>query len=202
MLTNNPPRPEALLSTEYESSSLPVLVWPDPRLSQKCEDVAPEEFNDQLRSFVASMFRTMTEQRGVGLAAPQVGILKNIITIDIPLEEQLPTQGTETPDVRSVNRPFVLINPELVEVSDEMFTWSEGCLSVPGYYEDRARPQQIVVNALNDNGHKHTTVFQGLHAFAIQHEIDHLEGKVFVDGLSRLKQDRIKKKMLKFARRR
>lgn len=197
---NNPPRPNAILSTEYQAIQLPIVLWPDKRLSRTCEDVT--EFDDQLRSFVASMLVTMKAEAGLGLAAPQVGINKNILAIDIPLSMQKPTTGTETPEVESVYRPFVVINPKILEVDEKMFKWEEGCLSVPGYFEDRERPWRIVVEYFNDDGRKHTTEFTNLFAFAIQHEMDHLEGKVFVDGLSRLKQDRVKKKMIKTLNRR
>jgi peptide deformylase len=201
-MINDPPRPNALLDSQYISAAfeLPVVVWPDKRLTQKCEEVT--EFDDQLRTFVASMIATMRKEDGVGLAAPQVGILKNIITIDIPMQRQLPSQGTETPSYESVERPFVLINPKITDTDEKPFAWREGCLSVPGYYEDRERPWRIVVEYFNDDGKKYTHEFTNLFAFAIQHEIDHLEGKLFIDDLSRLKLDRIRKKITKTLNRR
>jgi len=179
---------------------MPIVLWPDKRLKQECEDVT--EFDDQVRHLVASMIATMKARDGVGLAAPQVALPANVITIDIPMERRLPSQGTETPSYEPVSSPFVLINPKIIAADEKMFSWSEGCLSVPGYYEDRDRPWRIVVEYFNDDGKKYTNEFTNLFAFAIQHEIDHLEGKVFVDGLSRLKQDRIRKKMVKTLNRR
>ena len=201
---NQPPRPKSILSTEYaeNASALPVIYWPDKRLEMPCQDVEESEFDDELKTFVVSMLMTMSAEDGVGLAAPQVGVLKNIITISIPLEMQLPTQGTETPETQPVESPFVLINPVIAESSIETFKWDEGCLSVPGYFEERERSREIIVDFYNDDGKKHTEMFTGLYAFAIQHEIDHLHGKVFVEGLSRLKQDRIKKKIKKTLNRR
>ena len=202
LIANDPPRPNALLSTQYTDTAfeLPIVMWPDKRLAEQCEDVT--DFDDQVRSLVASMIWTMRARDGVGLAAPQVAILQNIITVDIPLETQLPSTGTETPEYEPVSRPFALINPKIIDADEKMFKWSEGCLSVPGYYEDRERPWRIVVEYFNDDGKKYTREFTNLFAFAIQHEMDHLEGKVFVDDLSRLKKDRIRKKMVKTLNRR
>lgn len=201
-MLNEAPRPTSLLSTEYKAAVLPIIYWPDARLHKKCEDVQDHEFDDALRTVVASMVRTMKENDGIGLAAPQVGVLRNIITIDVPLEQQLPSKGTETPSYQPVSRPFTLINPRIIEEGEQTFTWDEGCLSVPGYFEARQRPKSITVEYRNDDGQYYTSQFTDLYAFAVQHEIDHLEGKVFVDPLSRLKQDRIKKKIQKTLNRR
>ena len=200
-MVNNPPQPDAILSSEHLEAArlLPIIIWPDKRLQTKCEDV--KDFNDTLKAFVASMVLTMRHQDGVGLAAPQLGFFANVVTIDIPMQRDV-SAGTDV-EYEPAGYPFVLVNPKVVEVDDKHnFTWNEGCLSVPGYFEERTRPQRIVVEYQNDTGKNCSVEFQGLHAFAIQHELDHLEGKVFVDGLSRLKQDRIRKKITKTLNRR
>lgn len=202
-MINEAPRPTSTLSTEYKAAVLPIIFWPDKRLQKKCEDVGEQEFDNSLRTVVASMIQTMKQNDGIGLAAPQIGILRNVITIDIPMQQQLPSEGTETPSTTPISRPFVLINPKITTWTDDSdFVWDEGCLSVPGYFESRSRPRRIVVEYFNDDGQWYTSEFTNLHAFVIQHEMDHLKGMVFVDELSRLKQDRIKKKIQKTLNRR
>lgn len=159
---------------------LPILIWPDERLNQVCENITT--FDDWLKQVSLDMFATMKYNNGVGLAAPQVGILANVITISI--------DGID----------LFFANPEIVESSERLYAWDEGCLSVPGYFEKRRRPQRIVVKYKNINGYEKEKEFQGLFAFAIQHEIDHLNGKVFVDDLSSLKKDRVKNKIKKFTK--
>lgn len=155
-----------------------ILVWPDERLHMECRDIV--DFDEDLERLVADMFVTMTANEGVGLAAPQIGELSNIIVIRIE------------PD-----KPLVLINPEIVEASEELFQFEEGCLSVPGHYEKRKRPESIIVRFKDIKGDEHEFEFLNLYAFAIQHEMDHLKGKVFVDGASWFKQGKIEKKMKK-----
>lgn len=155
-----------------------MVIWPDPRLSAKCEYVT--RFDDSLDHLVQDMFATMVANSGVGLAANQVGILKRVITIRV---EQ--------------NSPFYLINPEIIESSDEMFKWEEGCLSVPGYFEDRERPARIAVRFKTVDGEEKEIEMFDLTAFAVQHEMDHLDGKTFVDDSSFFKKGRVKKKIKK-----
>lgn len=166
----------------WKFEELQIVHWPDERLHKKCEDVT--EFDDHLVKFVTDMIYTMRENNGVGLAAPQVGIPLNVIVLWI-----------DTPENSFVGE---MINPEIIEVSNEMFRWEEGCLSVPGYYEDRERPKTIRVRYHDMYGKLYERELSGLAAFAVQHEIDHLNGKVFIDSLSQLKKDRIKKKISKF----
>lgn len=166
--------------SEQKPCILPVVIWPDKRLSMKCEDVTPEEFNQpDIDIFISSMVLTMQAYDGIGLAAPQVGILKNIITIQLPDEN-----------------PQVFVNPKITNWDIHIgFTWEEGCLSVPGYFEKRSRSSFIELEWLDHRGAVQERQFDELAAFAIQHEMDHLHGYMFIDGLSRFKKDRIKKKI-------
>lgn len=166
--------------SEQKPCVLPVIFWPDKRLSQQCVDVDQDEFEMQdIDTFVSSMVLTMRVHDGVGLAAPQLGILKNIITIEIPGED-----------------PHIFVNPKILVIDNTLdFKWEEGCLSVPGYFEERSRPNRIVVEYYNRIGNVQQTEYTGLTAFVIQHEVEHLQGQVFIDHLSPLKKDRIKKKI-------
>lgn len=158
---------------------LEILEFPDPRLRTKATPVAV--FDDALRTLVANMFETMFDAPGVGLAASQVNVHKRIIVIDV-----------------SENRdePHVFINPTLA-VSGERVETEEGCLSVPGFYEPVERYTQVTVKALDEHGKSFSLDAEGLLAVCIQHECDHLEGKLFVDYLSQLKRTRIRKKLEK-----
>ncbi len=158
---------------------LNILRYPDPRLHKIAAPVA--EVNDNVRSLVADMAETMYAAPGVGLAATQVDVHKQLIVIDI----------SETRD-----QLLTLINPEIVAAMGES-DCEEGCLSVPGIYDKVARAEQIVVRALGLDGQSFTMDAEGLLAVCIQHEMDHLKGRVFVEYLSRLKQNRIRAKMLK-----
>ena len=175
------PNPDVLgVSPELEPELLKIEYWPNDVLHQKCEDVT--DFDEKLHQLIYDMSYTMYRRDGVGLAAPQVGVLLNVIIVETNLA-MIP-----------------MVNPRIIESSDTLYEFEEGCLSVPGYYEKRKRSQRVIIEYQTSNGIKVQKEFQGLAAFAVQHEIDHLEGKVFVDGLSRLKQDRVKKKIKKFRR--
>lgn len=166
----------------YQPKLLPILKWPDDeRLHQKSVDITV--FDLFVQQLACDLLHTMKTAKGVGLAAPQTGNMVNMITIWI-----------EEP------RPLILINPVIIESSEELFEFNEGCLSVPGFFEDRKRPAKIVVKVFDVVGTPREFEFNGLYAFAIQHEIDHLHGKVFVDGSSMLKTSRIKSRMKKVAR--
>jgi peptide deformylase len=160
-------------------SRLHILRYPDPRLHKTAAPVA--EVNEGIRSLVADMAETMYAAPGVGLAATQVDVHKQVIVID----------ASETRD-----RLLVLINPESLAATGES-DCEEGCLSVPGIYEKVARADHIVVRALGLDGQSFTMEADGLLAVCIQHEMDHLKGRVFVEYLSRLKQTRIRAKMQK-----
>lgn len=160
-------------------SRLAILRYPDPRLHKVAAPVA--EVNDNIRSLVADMAETMYAAPGVGLAATQVDVHKQVIVID----------ASDTRD-----KLLALINPEIVAAMGEA-DCEEGCLSVPGIYEKIARAEHIVVRALGLDGQSFSMEAEGLLAVCIQHEMDHLKGRVFVEYLSRLKQARIRAKMQK-----
>jgi peptide deformylase len=158
---------------------LEILHFPDPRLRQRAREV--ERVDDQLRALIDAMFATMYQAPGIGLAATQVNVHKRVVVIDISKDQ---------------DRPQVFINPEILakEGVEEM---DEGCLSVPGVYERVQRAERITVRALNRDGEPFELETDGLLAVCIQHEIDHLDGKLFVDYLSQLKRQRIRKKLEK-----
>ena len=162
---------------------LTVLHYPDPRLHKVAKPVAVVD--ERVRKIVADMAETMYAAPGVGLAATQVDIHERIIVIDVS-EEQ--------------NQLMVFINPELVWASAEKKAWREGCLSVPEYYDEVERPDQILVKALDLNGKPFEIKTDGLLSVCLQHEMDHLLGKVFVEYLSFLKRNRISLKMKKRAK--
>ncbi len=158
---------------------LDILCFPDPRLRTVAKPI--EQVDDELCILIDDMFDTMYEAPGIGLAATQVDVHKRLIVIDISEEK---------------NQPFVLINPELTE-QDGIEAMDEGCLSVPGVFESVERADHIVVKALDRQGEVYELAADGLLAICIQHEIDHLDGKLFVDYLSQLKRTRIRKKLEK-----
>ena len=160
---------------------LKILLFPDPRLRTVASKV--ENVNAEIKTLCDNMLETMYESGGIGLAATQVNIHKKIIVIDISPEK---------------NSPLVLINPEIKVLSSETeMEYEEGCLSVPGFFEVINRPDSIEVSALNRNGEEINIKADGFLAVVIQHENDHLLGKVFVDYLSGLKRQRIKKQLIK-----
>jgi peptide deformylase len=159
---------------------LEILEYPDPRLRTKAKPV--EVFNDDIKQLVADMFETMYAAPGIGLAATQVNVHKRVVVIDLS-EDQ--------------TEPLVLINPIVTVLDGEYETMQEGCLSVPGFYEDVSRIEHCKVEAQNQEGESFELEARGLLAVCIQHEIDHLEGKLYVDYLSSLKRDRIRKKLEK-----
>lgn len=161
---------------------LPILRYPDPRLHTVAKPVA--EVDDEIRQLVADMAETMYEAPGIGLAATQVNVHRRVVVIDISEDK---------------SALMALINPEILERSGEQVC-EEGCLSVPGIYEKVARAERVKVRALNEKGESYEVEADGLLAVCIQHEIDHLDGKVFVEYLSQLKLGRIKSKLAKKAR--
>jgi len=158
---------------------LNILHFPDERLRTIAQPV--EEVNDEVRNLVEDMFETMYAAPGIGLAATQVNVHKRIIVIDISEEK---------------DQPICLINPEITE-RDGIQTYEEGCLSVPGFYENVERANAINVKALGKDGKEFQLRTDGLLAVCIQHEMDHLQGKLFVDYISEMKRSRIKKKLIK-----
>lgn len=159
---------------------LTILEYPDERLNEV--SVPVENVDDALRTFIDDMFDTMYENKGIGLAASQVNVRKRIFIMDLS-------------DNKS--EPMVFINPEITPLTDEVTEYSEGCLSVPGFYEHVDRPARVHIKALDRDGKSFEIECEGLMAVCVQHETDHLDGKLFVDYLSRLKRERIRKKLKK-----
>lgn len=164
---------------------LEILEFPDPRLRTIAKPVT--EVNDRIRILIDSMFETMYDAPGVGLAATQVNVHQRIVVID-------------TSDDKS--QPLAFINPEITVLDAQCEIYEEGCLSVPGFYEDVERPIQVRVKALDRHGKPFTLVPEGLLSVCIQHELDHLNGKLFVDYISPMKRQRIRKKLEKEQRKR
>ena len=162
---------------------LNILCYPDPRLHKVAKPVT--EFDDKLRKLVADMLETMYESQGVGLAATQGDVHQRSVVMD-------------TTDER--NQPTVLVNPEITWFSEERVKGEEGCLSVPGIYDGVERAVAVKVKAADEHGKVRELSAEGLMAVCVQHELDHLMGKVFVEYLSPLKRNRIKTKMLKAQR--
>ena len=161
---------------------LEILVYPDERLRTVAKPV--KTVDDRVRTLVSNMIDTMYDANGIGLAATQVDVHEQVIVMDLSDDR---------------NSPLVLINPTVIERDGEQ-VYDEGCLSVPEYYAPVKRAERIKITALDQQGEIFELDAEGLLAVCIQHEMDHLAGKVFVDYLSRLKQDRIRKKMVKRAR--
>lgn len=162
---------------------LPVLCYPDPRLHKVAKPVA--QVDARIQKIVADMAETMYDAPGVGLAATQVDIHERIVVIDVSDDQ---------------NDLMVFINPEIIWASPEKKSWREGCLSVPDFYDEVERPSEIRVKALNIEGKEFELDADGLLAVCLQHELDHLQGKVFVEYLSILKRSRISQKMKKRAK--
>jgi peptide deformylase len=159
-----------------------ILTAPDPRLKKKSRPVA--SVDAEVRRLMDDMLETMYEAPGIGLAAPQLGELRRVIVLDIDRE-----------DVKT--GPLFMANPEIVEASDEDATYEEGCLSVPEHYSDVLRPAKVTVRYLDREGATKEMACEGLLATCVQHEIDHLDGILFIDHISSLKRNMILRKLLK-----
>ena len=181
----------------------PILIIPDPRLRAVAAPVA--EITSEHRILIKDMFETMYDAPGVGLAATQLGIMERIIVVDAAKRKsegagQVPAEGednepSEEPD------PIAMFNPEILWASEETKTHEEGCLSIPDYYEEVERPDRVKIRYLSDEGKTIERDCDGFLAVVVQHEIDHLDGKLFIDHISRLKRDRVTKKFQKAAKR-
>src|SRR6266550_5668864 len=163
-----------------------ILILPDKRLRQVSDPV--KKIDASLRKLIEDMFETMYDAPGIGLAAIQIGAPKRVITMDLAKKEE-------------PRKPQVFINPEIVWTSQEKATYEEGCLSIPEYYDDVERPAQVKLKYLDLEGKPREVEANGLFATCLQHEIDHLNGVLFIDHLSKLKRDRIIKKFTKAAKR-
>ncbi|WP_349568881.1 peptide deformylase [Azotobacter salinestris] len=159
---------------------LNILEFPDPRLRTVAKPI--ETVDDDLRRLIDDMFETMYAAPGIGLAATQVNVHKRLVVMDLSEDK---------------SEPRVFVNPEFESLTEELEPYQEGCLSVPGFYENVDRPQKVRVRALDRDGQPFELIAEGLLAVCIQHECDHLNGKLFVDYLSTLKRDRIRKKLEK-----
>ena len=164
----------------------PILIIPEPLLRKASEPVPA--IDAEVRRLVDDMFETMYEAPGIGLAAIQIGVARRVVTIDVARQEE-------------PKAPQVFINPEITWSSEETSTYEEGCLSIPQYYEEVERPARVRVRYLDVHGKPQEIEAEGLLATCLQHEIDHLDGKLFIDRLSKLKRDRVMKKFSKVARR-
>ena len=169
---------------------LPLVISPDPRLKQKSEPV--EKVDDELRIFMNDMLETMYASHGIGLAAVQVGVLKRIMVVDVGNR----TERYEDLEDSEPN-PIFFINPEIIESSDDTQDFDEGCLSFPGQYASVTRPQKIKIKYLDYHGKEQILEADGIQSICIQHEMDHLDGIVFVDHISKIKKDMILRKMKK-----
>jgi peptide deformylase len=161
---------------------LPIIVAPDPRLKQIAKPVA--KVDAEVRRLMDDMLETMYKAPGIGLAAPQVGVLKRVIVVDIAREDEKP-------------QPLRMANPELISVSEEDAVYNEGCLSLPEHYADVTRPAAIKVRYIDHENEIRELAADGLLATCIQHEMDHLDGILFVDHLTALKRNMILRKLLK-----
>lgn len=168
----------------------PILEAPDPRLRTISAPV--DGVDADLRVLIADMFETMYDAPGIGLAAIQIGVPKRVLVIDL--------QEEEDEEGKPIRNPRVFVNPELFEPSEEYSAYNEGCLSVPDQYAEVERPAVVHARWLDETGAKHEEKLEGLLATCLQHEMDHLEGILFIDHLSRLKRDMVLKKLEKSRR--
>ena len=163
-----------------------IIILPDRRLRLKSQPV--KKIDREIKALVDDMFETMYDAPGIGLAAIQVGIPKRVVTMDLAKKEE-------------GQQPRVFINPEILWTSEETATYEEGCLSIPEFYEEVERPAQVRVKYLDLEGREQVLEADGLLATCLQHEIDHLNGVLFIDHISKLKRDRVTKKFAKAAKR-
>jgi peptide deformylase len=162
--------------------TLPILLVPDPVLKARAKPVAPEDM-ERMRALVPRMFATMYQAPGIGLAAPQVGVALRCAVVDLMAD--------------NVSKPIALINPEVIARSEELATREEGCLSLPGQYAEVTRPARVTIRHLDLDGVRRQIEAEGLLSACLQHEIDHLDGVLFVDHLSALKRNMILRRLAK-----
>lgn len=164
----------------------PILIHPDPRLRKVCTPVS--DVSDALRKLSQDMLETMYDAPGIGLAAPQVGVMDRLIVLDC------------IKDDAAAPRPIVMLNPEIIAASDEKNVYEEGCLSIPDQFAEVTRPAEVEVRWMGLDGSEHREGFGGLWATCVQHEIDHLDGKLFIDYLGAMKRQLITRRMQKLKR--
>ena len=177
---------------------LPLVIAPDPRLQEVSDEIKPEDINDELRKFMDDMLETMYENKGLGLAAVQVGVLKRIIAMDIA-QGSIRYDGTHDPE--ATPDPIFFINPKIIEESKEKFVFEEGCLSFPTQFAEVERPKIVKISFFDYYGKEREMEFKDLASVCIQHEIDHLNGITFVDYLSKMKKERIVNRVKKIKKR-
>ena len=168
----------------------PLVIIPDSRLRLVSDPIV--RVTPKVRALVEDMFETMYDAPGIGLAAIQVGVPERIVTIDLGSRDEENEEGEK--------RPIALINPEIVSFSQDLSVYNEGCLSIPEYYADVERPAAVRVRYMDLNGEIQEIDADGLLATCVQHEIDHLDGVLFIDHISKLKRDRVVKKFTKIAK--
>ncbi|WP_347267432.1 peptide deformylase [Paracoccus sp. (in: a-proteobacteria)] len=166
----------------------PILLHPDPRLKKVCAPVA--RITPEIETLAADMLATMYEAPGVGLAAPQVGVLSRLFVMDCEKNPEAPRD------------PLVMVNPEVTWTSEALNTYEEGCLSIPEHYAEVTRPAEVRVRWLGLDGTLHERDFDGLWATCAQHEIDHLDGRLFIDHIGPIRRQMITRKMVKLKRER
>ena len=187
----------------------PLVILPDAQLRSK--SAAVSKITPEIRKLVEDMFETMYDAPGIGLAAIQVGVAQRIVTMDLgkrkhegdaeEIEDGEAVEVEAPEEEEEVKNPRVFINPEITWSSDEMSTYEEGCLSIPDIHEEVERPARVKVKFMDLDGKQHEEEADGLYATCIQHEIDHLNGVLFIDHISRLKRERIVKKFTKAKKR-
>lgn len=167
-----------------EAMLKPILIHPDPRLKKVCAPVS--DLSDDLRALAKDMLETMYDAPGIGLAAPQVGVLDRLIVMDCVKDGD--------------PEPTVMFNPEILAKSDDLNTYEEGCLSIPEQFAEVTRPREVRVGWIDENGNPQEKDFEGLWATCVQHEIDHLNGKLFIDYLGPMKRQMMTRKSQKMKR--
>ncbi len=178
---------------ELKGKELPIVTYPDPVLTQIAQPVT--EFNKELQTLCIDMLYTMYHAPGIGLAAPQIGLSKRLFVIDVDFSREETSEGSEEYLMSDFN-PRIFINPVIKKTEGET-VYQEGCLSLPGIYEDVKRFDKVEIEYQDTEGNSHTLEAEELLSICIQHENDHLEGKVFIDRLSNLKKAFFKKKLTK-----
>ncbi len=164
----------------------PILIHPDPRLKKVCAPVS--DLSDELRALAKDMLETMYDAPGIGLAAPQVGVLDRLIVMDCVKDGD--------------PEPMVMFNPEILDKSEDLNTYEEGCLSIPEQFAEVTRPAEVRVGWIDENSNPQEKDFDGLWATCVQHEIDHLNGKLFIDYLGPMKRQMMTRKSQKMKRER
>ncbi|MGB3687664.1 MAG: peptide deformylase [Jannaschia helgolandensis] len=164
----------------------PILIHPDPRLKQVAAAVS--DLSDERRALAADLLETMYDAPGIGLAAPQVGVAERLIVVDCVKDEGI------------APRPLIMFNPEIIAASDRTSVYEEGCLSIPEQYGEVTRPAEVTVRWIDETGAERSEDMEGLWATCVQHEIDHLDGKLFIDYLGPMKRQLITRRMVKLKR--